>query len=304
MKLPKLRPIYRVLIYLGTVLFAATSILDTIFNYLPDYLAVALYVCAACSLSISCCYGVQDIHHLSKTVIRPGIAANSFTNKVSTDYRYRTILFALPGFGLNVIFAVFNGIIAVISRSGWYLFLATYYLLLSVMRSAAIGYIKSPGQSAQAANQALRELKVYRRCGFLLIMMSISLGGAVMMMVRTGSGKNYPGILIYAVAAYTFWKISISIVNLVKARRTRSPLLMTLRNIGYADAMVSMLSLQTAMFAEFAEGENQFTQLMNAMTGLVVCLIIMGMGIYIVQNSCKINVVPADNKKAQLGGMK
>lgn len=286
------------MIYLGAIVFAAASILDTIFDCLPDFSAIALYVCAACSLSITCCYLAQDIHHLVKHVIRPGIAAHSFTNKVSTDYRYRTILFALPGLGLNVVFAVIHGAIAIVSRSGWYLFLATYYLLLCVMRSAAVGYIKTPEQSAQTGNQVLREEKVYHRCGILLIMMSIALDGAVIMMVQMGMGKNYPGILIYAVATYTFWKISISIVNLLRARRTKSPLLMALRNIGYADAMVSLLSLQTAMFAEFSEKEASYTQLMNAVTGLVVCLVIMVMGIYMVRNSYKINVLlfDCDNK--------
>lgn len=287
MRLPNIPPAYRVFIYLITLISAACSILHIALHCFSELESIVLYVCAAASLFVSCCYVTQDLKHVFKDVIIPGIAANPFANQVTSDYRYRTILFSLSGFWVNVIFAVFNGIIAMISSSGWYASLAVYYLLLSVMRSAAIGHIGKNKQSAKVVNQAIHELNVYRRCGFLFIIMSFALCGAVFLMLRAGSGKKYPGILIYPVAAYTFWKISISIANLFKARKRQSPLLMTLRHIGYADALVSMLSLQTAMFAAFAEPESVYILPMNGATGLAICLMILFMGIHMVRNSGK-----------------
>lgn len=241
MRLPSIPPAYKVFIYLITLISAACSIFHIALHCFSELAAIVLYLCAAASLFVNRCYVVQDFKHVFKDVIIPGIAANPFTNQVTSDYRYRTILFSLSSFGMNIIFSIFNGMIAMISNSGWYASLAVYYLLLSVMRSAAIGHMRKTKQTAKVENQAIRELKVYRRCGFLFTIMSFALSGAVFLMVRAGSGKNYPGILIYAVAAYTFWKISISIAHLFKARRRQSPLLMTLRYIGYADALVSML---------------------------------------------------------------
>lgn len=279
---------YRILIYLATAIFATASIFDSIFNCLNQAVAIALYVCAAVSLFFTCWYAVADIRYLLENVIKPKITANLFAKKVSNDYRYRTILFALPNFALNVIFALFNGVIAIMSRSGWYGCLAAYYILISVMRSSAIEYVRSSTTKNKDNVLAIRELKVYRRCGFLFVPMSMALGISVLLMVRAGSGKTYPGLLIYAVAAYTFWKISISIVNLIKAGKTKSPLLMILRNIGYADAIVSMLSLQTALLAEFSDENSKFHVRMNAVTGTAVCLMILIMGIYIIRNSRKI----------------
>ena len=295
-RIPKIPLMCRVLIYLGTIIFSVCSILELILKCFSSVIAIIIYVCAAVCLFIACFYIIRDIQYLSKNVIKPRVAANPFTNKVSTDYRYRTIMFTLPGFGLNVVFAVFNGVVAIVSKSGWYGSLAAYYLLLGVMRSGAIGYVRSSSQQESQNTRAGRELKVYRRCGFLLLLMSFALGGSVFLMVREGNGKTYPGILIYAVAAYTFWKIARAIVNVIKARKTKSPLLMILRNIGYTDAFVSLLSLQTAMFAEFSEGENNYVQPINAATGIVVCLMILVMGVYIIHNSYKMKI-------NELGGM-
>ena len=56
-------------------------------------------------------------------------------------------------------------------------------------------------------------------------------------------------------------------------------LLSITRRIGYIDACVSILTLQTAMFASFAEGEEAFVKLMNGITGTAVCLMVLGLGI-------------------------
>ena len=88
-------------------------------------------------------------------------------------------------------------------------------------------------------------------------------------------------------AAYTFYKIILSIINLVKVRKLKSPLLMAIRDIGYIDACVSVLSLQTAMFASFGSEQESIIKLMNGATGSVVCLLVLGIGIYSVRSANK-----------------
>ena len=53
----------------------------------------------------------------------------------------------------------------------------------------------------------------------------------------------------------------------------------TIRNIGAADALVSMLTLQAAMFASFQDKNSLNTNQMNAITGLAVCILISILGI-------------------------
>ena len=85
--------------------------------------------------------------------------------------------------------------------------------------------------------------------------------------------------MVISIAAYTFYKITMAVVNMVKVRKRKSPILITIRNIGAADALVSMLTLQAAMFASFQDKNSLNTNQMNAITGLSVCIIISILGI-------------------------
>lgn len=124
------------------------------------------------------------------------------------------------------------------------------------------------------------EISIYRRCGMMFVIMTAALCGTVILILNEEGGKRYPGFVIYAVAAYTFYKSIMSIINLVKVRKFRSPLLMAIRDIGYVDACVSILSLQTAMFASFGNGQEALIKRMNGMTGFGVCLMVLGTGVH------------------------
>ena len=84
---------------------------------------------------------------------------------------------------------------------------------------------------------------------------------------------------------------------MVRANKQNSPLLMIIRKIGCIDACVSMLTLQTAMFASFGGGQDDFIKMMNGITGSVVCLIVLGMGIQGIFVSGKNSNNPARRKK-------
>ena len=53
------------------------------------------------------------------------------------------------------------------------------------------------------------------------------------------------------IAVYAFTKITIAIINFVKARKSNSATVKVLRNIALADAAVSIFSLQRSMLVSF-----------------------------------------------------
>lgn len=232
-----------------------------------------------------------------------------YVDRLVKDGYLRTIVIALLGMALNLIYALFNGVIGVTRHSAWYGSLSAYYIFLCVMRFLAVFYAKDvyitkksttkksaakkpitkktitkkstiKKSTTTKTNLKEKEWKTYRNCGFLLSLVSIALAGAVIMLVSGEGGKSYPGLMIYAVATYTFVKMGIAIKNMIQARKQKSYLMMTLRNISYSDALVSMLSLQTALLASFGKPEDEFTFIMNALTGIAVCMMILALGIY------------------------
>ena len=62
-------------------------------------------------------------------------------------------------------------------------------------------------------------------------------------------------------------------------KKQKSPLLRILRKIGYVDACVSILMLQTAMFDSFGKEQEAFIKLMNGVTGAVVTVLVLSLGI-------------------------
>lgn len=87
----------------------------------------------------------------------------------------------------------------------------------------------------------------------------------------------YNGVI--GIMNQSVWFITMAVVNMVKVRKTKSPILITIRNIGAADALVSMLTLQAALFASFQDKNSLNTNQMNAITGLSVCILISILGI-------------------------
>jgi len=83
------------------------------------------------------------------------------------------------------------------------------------------------------------------------------------------------------IAAYTFFKIIMAIVKAVKQHKNPSPLLAVIRNIGYAEAAASILTLQRSMLVSFGTMDNTEAHIMNILTGSAVCLYVLIIGMYL-----------------------
>lgn len=69
----------------------------------------------------------------------------------------------------------------------------------------------------------------------------------------------------------------------MKTRRYKSPILSAAKVINLVAAMVSILSLETAMLAQFGGDDDPlFRQVMTGATGGAVCTIVIGMAVYMI----------------------
>lgn len=112
----------------------------------------------------------------------------------------------------------------------------------------------------------------------LLLLLNLALSGVVLLTIAKGTAKTHSEIMVISIAAYTFYKITMAVINMVKVRKMQSPSLITIRNIGVADALVSMLTLQTTMLASFQDTSTIDANQMNGITGLAVCILIALLG--------------------------
>ena len=133
----------------------------------------------------------------------------------------------------------------------------------------------------------ISELKRYRLCGAILIMMNLALAGVVILVLYQNRGFHYAGSLIYVMALYTFYTTIMAIINVVRYRKYQSPVMSAAKAVNLAAALVSMLSLETAMLAQFDNGSTAFRQIMLGATGGAVCAIIVGMGSFMIIRSTR-----------------
>ena len=209
--------------------------------------------------------------------------ANPIGDLLLQDAFFRSEIALHGGLLVNLLYVVLNIFSGIRYRSAWFIALAFYYVLLSVMRTLLVRYIhRTPiGRDIPA------ELRRYRMCGTVLLLMNQALAGIVIYMVRHNRGFSYPGLLIYAMAAYTFYITIAAIVNVVKFRKRGSPVLSAAKAVNLTAALVSMLSLETAMLAQFGADQPVFRQTMTAATGGSVCVIVLAAAVYMITKSTK-----------------
>ena len=90
-------------------------------------------------------------------------------------------------------------------------------------------------------------------------------------------------IVMIAMAAYAFTKITLATIKLIKARRSTSATLITLRNISFAEAFASIFALQRSMLVSFEGMTQAEITLMNALTGTGTCILVFLLGLNLVK---------------------
>lgn len=200
------------------------------------------------------------------------------------DIKFRTEVSLGIGFTINLLYIIMKMISGIYYRSAWFIALAVYYAMLAAMRFLLLSCKRWPEGKAR---QKL-ELRRYRSCGVALLFMNIALAEIVAFMVHQNRGYEYPGTLIYAMAAYSFYAVISATINVIKFRRHKSPILSAAKAINLVAAMVSILSLETAMLAQFGRGNDPlFRKVMTGATGGGVCVIVLGMALFMIVKASK-----------------
>ena len=185
---------------------------------------------------------------------------------------------------MNTLYALFQFFLGMFCHSVWFYALAGYYILLVVMR---FFLLKEMRQNRWGENKFFEYL-LYRLMGVFLVIMNVALSVVVFYIVWQNSGFEYHYIVTIAMAAYTFFSLTMAIVHIAKYRKYKSPVMSASKAINLVAALVSMLSLETAMLTAFGEDNGDaFRQIMTGCTGTAVCVMVLAIAIYMIVHSTK-----------------
>lgn len=205
---------------------------------------------------------------------------------------------------VNFVYALGNCLIGFLTHSWWFITVGAYYAVLTVTRFSVL-QIKR-----KASGNYDTESFARRFTGVLLVVLSFCIVGVNILSAVKERGSAFHEIIMITIATYTFTKIVIAIIGMVKAKQSPSPVLKALRNISLSDACVSIYSMQRSMLVSFPGMEQAEILLFNILTGTAVWLIVLLLGINLIggkyTDMAKSKLVEANKKIAEAvtGGYK
>lgn len=182
----------------------------------------------------------------------------------------RTLKIALVSLLFNMVYSAYHIIFGITTHSWWFFTIGVYYAVLGVVRFVVLRH--------KGKNRF-----VVRFTGIMLMVLSLSLVGTVILAFVKDRGTEFHLVVMLAIAVYAFTKITFATIKWIKARKSQSAKLITLRNISFADAFVSIFSLQRSMLVSFEGMTEMEIRIMNVATGSAVCIIVFLLGLNLVQ---------------------
>lgn len=278
-----LTPVKTVIIAIPSYLFVIFILANNIQNVAISSVA---YVLSAYALIITITGIIRIVRMICNMEVPPllkKIVSIPVIGRLIVEHTFRTQIALYPGFLINVVYVIWKLSFGIYYNSAWFISLALYYFVLAWMHLSLIRPFSEKGEIRKKA-----ELKRYRFCGASLFVINIALTGIVVLAVKKENGFTYPGYMIYVMAMYAFYAVITAVINLVKYRKYGNPILSAAKVISLTTAMISMFSLESAMLAQFADAsQTAFKKIMIECTGGVICVIVIGMAVYMVFRSTK-----------------
>ena len=205
---------------------------------------------------------------------------------------------------LNLLYSIYNCIIGFSSHSWWFITMSAYYTILSVMRFAVLHIEKKSDNGESPVNF------VKKFVGVMFMLLAVILAGIAYLSVHEDRGIKHNEIVMITIALYSSIKITLAVINLVKSGKGSSAIIKTLRNISFADALVSIFALQRSMLVSFEGMQAGDIMLFNILTGTAVYILVFILGINLIYERkifmAKSKIVKANEKIAEkvVGGYK
>ena len=259
------------LVPLATVLLVGSMV----FVGTESVIAYISYVLATYTLTIWC-FKIPTLIKFFKTFKNE----NKYARRWQDDTRLRVNVSLYGSLAWNALYGIFQLWLGFYHHTFWFYSLGAYYICLGVMRFFLAHHTTryAPGERMQS------ELKKYRACGIVFLVMNLALALIIFFMVYWNRTFEHHMITAIAMAAYTFTALTTAIINVIKYRKYNSPVYSASKVISLAAALVSMLTLESTMLNTFGDGTMTAIaqKWMLGATGGVISVLIVAMAIYMI----------------------
>lgn len=259
----------------GPLIIVGSLIYLIIFSRFGTPLSYILYLLMTYSLIIICI----KLYNIIKIKINLHINNNKYLKKYKNDHKLRYKISLIISILFNLIYAIFKLVSGIIFKSIWFKSFAIYYLLLIILR---INILK---QELDEKTTLKEEYQKYRNNAVILLLINVILTIIILIIVNEKIINIYPTWLAITVAVYTFYLIYISIYNLIKYRKYKSPLISSAKVINVITSLISLISLEIILIPTFGTNNINFFEIMIMSTGGGISIIITTISLYMIIKS-------------------
>lgn len=274
------------------IVFSAVpvTVIGLLLQYHPfSYFA---YLYTAYALVLFCANISPLVRHISTLIkgdrigavvkVRQLMERYEFTSRYLHDKDYRATVAIYSGQLINLLYAAYKVSAGIYYDSSWLWTGGIYYAVIFAIRFClANDHRKIPENTD---NRYADELRAYRKCGALLLILSLAMSGMTIQMTVNNKHYSFSNTIIIMTALFTFIYFFTAVGKLVSYSKRSSPILKASKNISMIAAAMSMFSLQTAMIPAFGNDET-YRSRMNIITGTVVMIFSVGMAAYMLISS-------------------
>lgn len=197
-------------------------------------------------------------------------------------------------FSFSIVYALGNLIMGCLANTWWFITLGMYYAVLAGARF----WVYLTGKATDKRKKDPARIK--RITGIILVALSFCLIGMNILAALKDRGKVLREIIMIAIATYTFTRITLTVISMIRLRQKKSYIRKSLVSINFADALVSVCTLQRSMLVSFPGMEPAEIQLFNILTGSAVWLTIALLGVNLIGgkivNMAKAKIVETGEK--------
>ncbi len=193
----------------------------------------------------------------------------------------------VSGFWMNILYGGFQLTTPWFTGSIWDGSQGAYQLVMALIHLVLLRYERKMA-AAPEENRLHIGWQGFGAVGNWLFILHLTMTGLVFQTIWDGETENYPGVLIFAVAAYTFYKLIMAIIRVVQYKKNANPLVGAAKNVDMSEALLNLYNLQAAMLSVFAQpGQEGFRFLMNTLVGVSVCVSTIAGAVGMIRHSIK-----------------
>ena len=212
---------------------------------------------------------------------------NNYKNLNTEDKTMLFLIFTTIG---NILLSIVKFILSIVLPSLWFFVNALFMVVLSFVRFWSI---RDYGKSRNKDKKIKQEIgyRNYLKNGILLIILGIMYFFVNVYIYFKGTNTTMHEYLTYLVALDAFWSIGYSIYGIAKYKRNSSPILKAIKLTNFANALTSIMLTQIVLLDTYANSQTYNSNIMNGITGIVVSISIMIIGLYMIIGINKIKKI-------------